>query len=206
MYSKDFFETVFEDKKFGSDYHSGEGASFEQTRIIMKKIPELVKQLNVKSFLDLPCGDFTFMSQIVDRIPGYIGCDVSSKLIERNKEKYPEHADKFIVLDATTQDIPAVDMIFCRDLLVHLNYENIHKILDNFKKSGSRYLLTTTFPGRVNKSIDHSYDTIFWQPLNLEAIPVNMSPPLMYINEGCTEGGGNFTDKSLGLWMLTIPK
>ena len=39
-----------------------------------------------------------------------------------------------------------------------------------------------------------------WRPLNLERPPFNLPAPALLLNEGCTEGGDTFADKSLGLW------
>ena len=39
-----------------------------------------------------------------------------------------------------------------------------------------------------------------WRPLDLERDPFGFPAPLELLNERCTEGGGIFADKSLGLW------
>jgi hypothetical protein len=41
-----------------------------------------------------------------------------------------------------------------------------------------------------------------WRPLNLELPPFNFPKPVKLINEQCTEGNGEYTDKHLGLWFL----
>jgi hypothetical protein len=72
-------------------------------------------------------------------------------------------------------------------------------MLQNFKTSGARFLLTTTFPKHTkNVDLDHG----FWRPLNMEMAPFNFPQPIEVINENCTEGANQFTDKSLGLWRL----
>ena len=94
--------------------------------------------------------------------------------------------------------LPAVDLVLCRDGFVHFCYRDIWLALRNICRSGSSYLLTTTFPKRHNRDIW----TGDWRPLNLEAEPFNLSQPLELIVEGCTESGGEFADKSLGLWRI----
>ena len=39
-----------------------------------------------------------------------------------------------------------------------------------------------------------------WPPLDLERDPFEFPAPFELLNERCTEGGGVFADKSLGLW------
>jgi hypothetical protein len=39
--------------------------------------------------------------------------------------------------------------------------------------------------------------------LNLQLPPFNFPAPLRLIEENCTEDGGKYADKSLGLWRLS---
>jgi hypothetical protein len=84
---------------------------------------------------------------------------------------------------------------------VHLNFADVQRVLSNFRRSGSRYLLTTTFPWR-----DTNRDLVgkdIWRTLNLQKQPFKLPPPLRLFNEMCSEGNGAFADKSLGLWRLS---
>ena len=80
------------------------------------------------------------------------------------------------------------------------------RALDNLRAGDVPYLLTTTFPGcEANEDIA----TGDWRPLNLERPPFSFPPPLALVDEQCSEGGGQFRDKSLGLWRvddLTPPR
>jgi hypothetical protein len=105
-----------------------------------------------------------------------------------------------LCLDLAKDLLPQADIIFCRDCLVHLTYDEIRKVIANFKRSNSTYLLTTTFTDRRN-NIDLVVQHI-WRPLNLEMPPFNFPKPLKLINEKCTENDNRYNDKSLGLWRL----
>ena len=101
------------------------------------------------------------------------------------------------MLDLTRDALPPADLLLCRDCLVHLSYADIRRALANVARSGIPYVLTTTFPGaKANEDIV----TGDWRVINLEAAPFGFPPPLHLLNEGCTEAGGLFADKSLGLW------
>jgi hypothetical protein len=95
--------------------------------------------------------------------------------------------------------LPAADLLFCRDCLVHLSYGDIRKALENVRRSRIRYILTTTFPGNQANTDIQTGD---WRPLHFQLAPFRFPPPLLLINEGCTEGNGSFADKSLGLWRV----
>jgi hypothetical protein len=95
--------------------------------------------------------------------------------------------------------LPEADLLLCRDCLVHLSFADIGRALSNVLRSGLPYLLTTTFPEcEVNEDIV----TGDWRPLNLELEPFGFPPPSELLNERCSEAGGLFADKSLGLWQL----
>ena len=93
------------------------------------------------------------------------------------------------------------DLIFSRDCLVHLSFDAALCVVANFKRSGAKYLLTTTFTQR-----DRNNDLIgkdqFWRPLNLQLSPFSFPAPVLLIDEGGTEELGQYPDKCLGLWLL----
>jgi len=131
----------------------------------------------------------------------YIGVDIVEELIENNRREFGNQAHEFLCGNLALDECPCADMIFCCNCLVHLNYADVKKVLLNFKRSGTRYLLATTFPGR-DKNVDLVGKDV-WRTLNLQVEPFNYPPPLRLINEKCTEATGDFTDKSLGLWRLS---
>jgi len=176
---------------------SGQGASPSQTDLLRKALPVLLARLGVDTLLDLPCGDYSWM-RLVD-LPGvsYIGADLLAEVIQPLQASHGDSKHRFLVLDLTRDRLPQVDMLFCRDCLVHLSFEDIQRALNNLVRSGIPYLMTTTFP---QCEINEDIVTGDWRLLNLERSPFHFPPPLELLNEGCTEGGGLFADKSLGLW------
>jgi len=127
----------------------------------------------------------------------YMGSDIVPQIIESNRSNFPEL--QFEVLDLTRDSLPEVDLIICRDCLVHLDYNAINDALKNIKRSNARYLLTTTFNKHTN---NHDIVTGDWRPLNLEIAPFKWSHPLHLIDEKCTENDGECSDKMLALWKI----
>ena len=101
--------------------------------------------------------------------------------------------------DLTHDSLPTTDVILCRDCLIHLSFKNIKKALATIKASGSKYLLTTTFPDRRE---NENTVTGGFRPLNLQIEPFNFPAPICLINEGCDLKGGTEKDKSLALWLI----
>ncbi|HEX7999176.1 MAG TPA: hypothetical protein VF528_12370 [Pyrinomonadaceae bacterium] len=178
---------------------SGTGSTIEQTEKLREALPKLLVELHVTRMLDAPCGDYHWMSQTRLPLERYVGADIVPQLIQQNIEKYGSEGRQFIVRNIIEDELPLVDLILCRDLFIHLRFKDIFRAIENFKKSGSKYLLTTTFPTRTNKDLEF---TGGFRPVNLQAAPFNFPLPLKLINEDCTEMEGLYSDKSLGLWLL----
>lgn len=130
----------------------------------------------------------------------YVGADFLPEIIEGNaRYSLPGQRD-FRVLDILTSVLPRADLVLCRDCLVHFAFADIAHAIANVRASGGTWLLTTTFPGQTENVDIRTGD---WRPLDLERAPFNWPRPVELINELCTEGGGLFADKSLGLWRIT---
>jgi hypothetical protein len=193
------FTDIYKFKKWGNkDTVSGSGSRLEQTKKCIEELPKLFKEYKIKTFLDAPCGDLFWMQQVKLGQIKYIGADIVPDIIENNKQ-YENKNKSFRQLDITKDDLPEVDLMLVRDCLVHLPHEDIIKFIDNISGSGIKYLLTTTFTDR-----DHNpkISAGNWRPINLQIPPFSFPEPIKIINEGCTESGGIYTDKSLGLWRI----
>ena len=200
MPKKVVFSKIYHDNHWrGQNTVSGTGSDLIQTSAIRQEIPILLKRINAKSLLDAACGDFNWMKEAKLDLEKYIGVDIVPELIAQDQEKYGDGTREFMNLDITKDDLPQVDLILCRDCLVHLPFKHIFAAIHNFKKSRSEYLLTTTFTElEKNKDIV----TGRWRPLNFQLPPFGFPKPIRLIDEKCTEKDGKYSDKRLALWKL----
>jgi SAM-dependent methyltransferase len=183
-----------------SESRSGRGSRMDRTVVLRAQLPGLIEQLQVKSILDAPCGDFNWMRDVQLNVDKYIGADIVEELILKNQNIYAGRNREFIVMDILKDRIPRSDLILCRDCLVHFSFHAIERALQNFRESGSVFLLATTFPElRANRDIC----TGDWRPINLQLPPFNFPEPLKLITENNREMKGTCSDKSLGLWKLS---
>lgn len=178
---------------------SGNGSTITQTITIRTQLPKLFNIFNIKSILDAGCGDFNWMKMIhIDGI-NYIGVDVVEEIINENNNLYQKNNIVFEQKEIMSDMLPKSDLILCRDCLVLFSNDDIKQTLINFKKSGSRYLLITNFN---KKRQFNDIKTGMWRPLNLQCTPFNLPPPILSINENCTEANMLYKDKCLDLWDL----
>jgi hypothetical protein len=162
------FSAIYNGNEFGGqESRSGVGSSLAQTAVIRKMIPVLVSELGIRVLLDAPCGDFHWRRHVQLPDIKYVGSDVVSELIDENRRRYAGPAREFVCLDMACDQLPPADMILCRDCLVHLPFEQSLDILRNFRRSGARYVLMTTFPNTMENA-DLSREGV-WRPLNLQA-------------------------------------
>ena len=197
---QEVFTDIYEHNRWGSIASvSGTGSAPDQTGAIVRALPVLLRELGVSTLLDIPCGDFHWMRAVDLNGINYVGGDIVPGLVQRNDEAYGRRGLAFRHLDLITDELPNVDMILCRDGLVHLSYAHIFSAFANMCQSGSKYVLTTTFCGHQD---NYDIATGDWRPLNLERPPFRLPKPLRLLNEGCTEADGAYQDKSLGLWDI----
>lgn len=181
----------------GSESASGAGASLDQTGELRRSLPALLGELGVATMLDLPCGDYGWMRAVELPLNRYIGADLLPEVVEPLASQFGDDRREFRVLDLTRDRLPRADLLLCRDCLVHLSFADIRRALGNAAGSGIPYILTTTFP---DSEVNEDIVTGDWRVLDLERAPFHLPVPMRILNEGCSEGGGVFADKSLGLW------
>lgn len=195
--AKEVFEDIYERKKWSGDSFSGPGSDLDETAVVRKSLVDIIDRYNIESILDIPCGDWFWMKHVDLSGVRYTGGDIVGQIIREN-QKFSSQNISFRSLNLLEDNLPVHDLILCRDCLVHFSYEDIRKALRNLVKSGSKYLLTTTFPNHRN------YDIVTgnWRPLNLEQPPLALPKPILIINEDCKTRNGRYKDKSLALWDL----
>jgi hypothetical protein len=198
--AKEIF-TAYKDTNFwkSSESVSGDGSELSVTKFLRIGLEQLIASLEIKTILDIPCGDFNWMKAVNLDGVNYLGGDIVGSLIESNEGSNARANVSFKELDLLSDSLPAVDLIFCRDCLVHLSYNDIYKALLNIKRSKSKYLLATSF---VNAKINKDILTGEWRKLNLELQPFKLGKPLKTIDENYTTKGEKYSDKMMCLWSI----
>ena len=192
------FTLIHQKKLWGaSESVSGPGSTMKATQAIRNELPILLNKFKIASILDIPCGDFNWMKHADLRQIDYTGAEIVKALVDENNDLFGNQNRKFVLLDIVKDNLPERDLILCRDCLVHLDNHEVSKALQNIKNSGSKFLLTTTFPNQsenIKPGKDH------WRPINLQKKPFNLPPPVLLIRED--EEDHRYADKSLGLWSI----
>jgi hypothetical protein len=194
------FELIYAENSWESnESSSGIGSEIKNTKEVLRALKQIISEFKIKSIIDVPCGDFNWMSSIDMSNIDYTGYDIVNSLIKKNNRKFKKANINFYHSDITSSELPKGDLMFMRDCLVHFSYEDIKKSIFRIKQSKSKYLMSTSFVD-VKKNIDiYSAD---WRPINLEKEPFNFPKPIITFNEKCQEMDGIYADKSICLWKI----
>jgi hypothetical protein len=180
---------------------SGLGSEADATATLRAELPGLLQRLGVMSLLDAPCGDAGWINGAELGVT-MISVDIVPELIAQLSARADrgEITGDYRLADITRDALPRCDAILCRDCLVHLSFANIDLAIENFRRSGAAWLITTTFPDWQTNADCEDGD---WRALNFEHAPFSWGAPAALLNENCTEAGGGWRDKSLGVWRLS---
>jgi SAM-dependent methyltransferase len=196
------FTGIYKRREWGGDESvSGPGSGLVRTASLRQDLVDLLIRLRAQSVLDAGCGDFHWMKEAALGRTRYLGLDVVRALVEANRAAFAAPGRDFLHGDFVRDPLPSVDVIVCRDVLPHLSCGDIRAAIENFNRSGSRWLLTNTF---VARRANPDIETGGWRPLNLQAPPFELPPPSFIIDERCEHSGGIWSDKRLALWPLPV--
>jgi SAM-dependent methyltransferase len=215
MNYKDIFSNIYDNHGFGSlESRSGPGSTLDETQKLRESIKKIIKDKNIKSVVDIPCGDFNWMKEIVFNFESYIGGDIVKKAIEENNERYSNSRIKFIEFDIVNDEIPNGDLLIVRDIIGHFPIEDGVKILKNILNSKCKYLLSTTWAKKIgndwfpcekndvhreNEGVDYGR----FYPVNLMSNPFNLPNAEIYLEEDVmVDNFENGNRKTLALWDL----
>ena len=152
--NEDRFTWIYKNNYWSSsESRSGTGSTLKYTENLRKEFPNLLQTYSIKKVFDTPCGDFNWMRHLLPCVDiEYIGGDIVKPLIDDLNRDHKSDNISFIHFDLIKQIPPQVDLMICRDCLFHLSYEDTRAVLENFIKSKTTYLLTTT-----HKNVDNAF-------------------------------------------------
>jgi hypothetical protein len=163
---------------------SGTGSTLKYTKNLREVLPRLIHRFGIKSILDAPCGDFTWMRHVLKNVDvRYVGGDIVQPLIRLLNQRYGSGQISFIHLDLISGKFPSADLMICRDCLFHLSYADTRRVLENYITSEIPYLLTTRHKG-LGKIKNRDIETGDFRLIDLIQPPYNFpDAPLFRVDD-----------------------
>ena len=174
---------------------SGAASSLEATETIRRELPGLLTELEVRTLLDVPCGDWNWMSHVELPVERYIGGDIVPALVAANTARFGGPGREFKEIDLCVDALPDADMLLCRDALVHFSYADIWRVVANIGRAEITYLASTTFDATARNS--DQVTGLAWRHLNLRRPPFSFPEPLHVIVDDF-----NRSDQRLAVWRV----
>lgn len=162
---------------------SGPGSDPESLQIknLIVNLNKFIKDFQIKSILDMPCGDFSWMKKIVElnKDLKYTGFDIVGEIIDHNNKRFSSNNIKFFKKDILEQsNFDGYDLIFVRDFFIHIPTDDILKIISILAKSKIRFFATNQYQNNLfNKNIVIGQH----RKINLSIEPFNLPKPFMQI-------------------------
>lgn len=167
-------------------------------------INNIIIKYNIKSINDCPSGVFGNWAHLLSLgNVKYVGYDINDLAVARNKKEFPDI--EFHELDLVNEPVPYADLIICRDCLFHLSNDFGVKIVNNFKTSGAKYLLSTEHrwlkenPDLVEKELENEAG---FRLINLEIPPFNLGEPIEIHEEKVLDYYSVGNNRQMSLWQL----
>ena len=131
------FQSFYTPKLTQTEYDS-----ISDTANLRQRIIALFKKHNITSVFDAGCNDCIWMSELLRNIDvNYQGGDISLDMIDYVHTAFPNR--RVNVHDATTDAFPTVDLLFVRDVAIHLNNADKRRLWNNWLDSNIPWILIT---------------------------------------------------------------
>ena len=202
------FNKIYETKQWG-DTLSGPGSTIKSALNIIPYIINIIKTKNIKKIVDGSCGDCNWIMEVLKHFPDikYVGNDVSSFIIQKNKEKFKDNRNyTFVSKNAVNDEIENCDLFIFRHTMMHLKMTDNVKILNNIKRNCKYVLLTHHM--ELNKNPSDSERTSFynsgegfkWAKMSLNHAPFDLNPNKYLISK--QKESSNNSDELLCLYLI----
>ena len=193
---------------------SGPGSTAEATVGVRAALPFLLSLLGLKTIVDVPCGDFNFLREVLASPASplglsYTGGDIVRSLVHELQHTFGgrQHARglhlRFVPFDLATQVLWPADLVLVRDVLFHFDAERVLTVLRHVNQSGGRFFMSTSFPAHASSVVARKFKPgrgfKSYASWDLSAKPFSLGPPILAIGDD-----GQAPGRIMALWRLPL--
>jgi len=181
------FTAIYEQKVWGDNAHqeyrgsSGGGSSIEYNRdAYIPFLQKFIKERNIKTVVDLGCGDFRCGTQIYTPLDvQYHGYDVYQPMVASNSKMFLPPKYRFTTMDFYAQraTIETADLCILKDVLQHWSKTHIETFLcDVVQSKKFRYIVITNCCRNAKEGVDIVDGA--GRPLSSQQLPLRQFKPV----------------------------
>lgn len=172
-------------------------SSLTGTEILRKQLPELFKKYNINSMFDAGANDAAWQAVTLANTILYSAGDRNPIMVKIAKTAHP-HLN-IIIHDITVDPLPQVDLLFVRDVAIHLNNQGKRDMINNWKSSNIPWLLITQLNyAEQNLDFEYSQDHFPFAEINWLLPPWNWPEPIASVVDTMPELPNS--TRVMGLW------
>ncbi len=142
---REAFRRHYEDTTSDWSNSSGGGSHPYFTIEYRAFLDKFIRMNNVKTILDIGCGDWQFTKYLNFEGIGYIGLDVVPSVVKKNIERYAAKNIRFAIMPEDFSRLPAADLLIMKDVLQHFPNREIMRFAKEVFPSFKFCLLTNSY-------------------------------------------------------------
>jgi SAM-dependent methyltransferase len=173
---KEVFNRIYHNNAWGTG--SGPGSSYDNTVEYRRFLQNFMKTNNIKSVVDIGCGDWQFSQHIDWGGVRYVGLDVSDVVLA-NTRTFASGGIEFHELDALAGELPTADLAIMKDVLQHWSNADILSFLPKLKNF-DRVLITNGFPEHAMRNLNADIRPGEYRSVDLSLPPFNLKGSFVF--------------------------
>jgi SAM-dependent methyltransferase len=166
------FENIYATGEWGTNNGSGLGAMPKWTKPYRRFIQRFLRSQDVRSVVDVGCGDWQSSALMDWSGVDYLGLDIVPSLIERNAARYGKPNIRFRVRTRHTDPLPSADLFLCKDVMQHWSDRAIKEFLPLLQ--GFKHVLILNELATSGRTPHRDIPDGGFRPLDLTQPPYNV--------------------------------
>lgn len=170
---EEVFTQIYSQGSWDEKGFSASGSPIELMGDYVEFLQNFLDEYQIRSVVDVGCGDWAFSRYIDWSDIEYLGIDVVRYVVERNQNLFGGPSVSFMHGNAAAMELPKADLLICKDTFQHLSNQTIKQILRQMQKF--KYCL---FTDTVNPFTHSSMNRDIWDGgshfLDLTKPPFNL--------------------------------
>jgi SAM-dependent methyltransferase len=177
---REAFENIYNQNLWG--FESGHGSAPSVTRQYRTFVERFIRESNVRSIVDLGCGDWQFSRLIDWQGANYVGVDIVPSVVDENRRRFATDNIRFELAGERFSELPAADLLLAKDVLQHWSTDDVKHFLAEALAKYRAALITNCIEPRnlLNTEIPSGE----FRPVDLRLPPFNLAAECVLTFEG----------------------
>ncbi len=124
---KQRFEEIYATSEWGKG--SGEGSYVEHTKPYVRFLERFIRTNDVRSVVDMGCGDWQFSQTVNWQGARYQGFDIVESVVRENQSRFSSGTIEFFLYEGDPTALPEADLLIAKDVLQHWSQDRVQAFL-----------------------------------------------------------------------------